>query len=161
MTWFDKFLQYSRENLWEVETDNAFSGAESLEDIDKTLYAYGSFKVHIATEYARQKLDEEIQIDPRVRLDHCEHKNFEIDYVSTYRLGGREYEIIIDSDQCYAGKICDGPMEFENEFVAGVRSLLKNYFHVQNHVKENFDEKAYNPAKDFRPELKPLDEFLR
>lgn len=161
MTWLDNFVKYSRENLWELETSNIFNGADSLEGVDKTLYAYGSFKVDTATRYAREKLDEEIEIDPRVRLDHCEHKEFYIDYVSKFRLGGREYEVTIDTDDCYTGKVCERPAEFENEVVAGVRSLLKNYFHVQNHVKENLDEKAYNPAKDFRPELKPLDEFLR
>jgi hypothetical protein len=161
MAWLEQLLQYSRENLWELETDNVFNGADSIEDVDKTLYSFGSFKVLVASSYAREKLGEDIEIDPRVRLDHGSHRDFMIDYVSEYQLGGRKYEVVIDTDDCYLGKICDGPREFENEFVAGVRSLLKNYFHVQNHIKENLDEKAYSPAKDFRPELKPLDEFLR
>ena len=161
MTWLEQLLKYSRDQLWEIESQNIFSGADSIEDIDRTLYAYGSFKVDTVTEYAREKLDEQIEIDPRVRLDHSEHREFFIDYISKYRLGGREYEIVIDTDCCYLGKICEDPMEFENEFVAGVRSLLKNYFHVQNHVRVNLDEKAYNPVKDFRPEPKPLDEFMR
>jgi hypothetical protein len=160
MTWLDQLLQYSRENLWELATDSIFNGADSIEDVDKTLYSYGSFKVLVASGYAREKLGEDIEIDPRVRLDHGSHKDFMIDYVGTYQMGGRNYEVVIDTDDCYLGKICDGPLEFENEFVAGVRSLLKNYFHVQNHVKENLDEKAYNPAKDFRPEPKPLDKYL-
>lgn len=161
MTWLEQLLKYSRDQLWEIEPQSIFNGSDSIEDVDKTLYAYGSFKVDMVTQYAREKLDEQIEIDPRVRLDQAEHKEFYIDYVSKYRLGGREYEIVVDTDCCYMGKICEDPMEFENEFVAGVRSLLKNYFHVQNHVKENLDEKAYNPAKDFRPEPKPLDEFMR
>jgi len=161
MTWLEQLLKYSRESLWELEPDSVFNGADSIEGVDKTLYAYGSFKVQMVTDYANEKLDEQIEIDPRVRLDQYEHKEFSIDYTSTFRLGGREYEVIIDTDMCYLGKICDGPEEFENEFVAGVRSLLKNYFHVQNHVKENLDEKAYNPARDFRAEARPLDKYLR
>lgn len=160
MTWLERFLEYSKKELWEVDMQDIFAGADSVADVDRTLFAYASFKIDLAKNYAREKLKDEIAIEPKVRLDHEEHKNFEIDYITTYRLGGRYYEIIIDSDQCYAGKICEGTTDFENEIVAGVRSLLKNYFHVCNHVRPELDEKAYNPARDFRPEPRPLDGFL-
>lgn len=72
----------------------------------------------------------------------------------------RRYRVILDETEFYYGTLADDAMDFHNSTVAQVRSIIKNYHHVLNHVNPNLDDKAYNPGDSLRAGGS-LDEYVR
>jgi hypothetical protein len=55
--------------------------------------------------------------------------------------------VILDECEFLYGKLAEDAMDFHNSTVAQIRSIIKNYHHVLNHVRASLDEDAYNPAE--------------
>lgn len=145
MSHFNKFMEYVRSEIGEIERSTLLAGPDSLEDIDRNLYAYGLYVIDQAN-----KLDPELEVQSSNELDYAEHKNHFLQFYSDVQIGGRHYRVIIDECEFLYGKMAEDPMDFHNSTVAQIRSVIKNYHHILNHVESNLNE-HYNPG-EVRPD---------
>lgn len=67
---------------------------------------------------------------------------------------------MLDEIQFYHGKMAEDAADFHNESVAQIRSIIKNYHHVLNHINPSLDDRAYNPV-DSLPVGGSLDEYVK
>lgn len=153
MSHLEKFLEYARNEVGEIFEPAIFNGPDSIDEVGTNLYAYGMYVIHCA-----KSLDPELHVDSSNVLDYAEHKSHFLQFHADYQIGGREYRIILDESQFYFGKMAEDAMDFHNETVAQVRSIIKNYHHVLNHIKPNLDDRSYNPG-DSLPAGGSLDEY--
>jgi hypothetical protein len=149
----DRFLEFARNEIGEIDGDSLFNGPDSVEDVDLILYAYAGYVIDCA-----KSLDAELKVDSSNIIDYTEHKSHFLQFHSDYEIGGRRYRIILDECQFNFGKMAEDTMDFHNSTVAQIRSVIKNYHHVLNHVNPKLEEKAYNPANNL-PSGPSLDEY--
>lgn len=58
MNHFDKFLEYARNEIGEVDGDSIFKGPDSIEEVDHNLYAFGRYIIDQA-----KLIDPELEVD--------------------------------------------------------------------------------------------------
>jgi len=137
----EKFLDYARSDMGEISQEELYNAPDSVEEVDRFLYEYGQYV-----------LDNVREVDPAVNvatsnvIDHAEHKNHFLQFYSDVQIGGRQYRVVLDECEFRYGKIAEGPMDFHNFTVGQIRSVIKNYNHVLNHVEHDLKE-HYSPSK--------------
>lgn len=154
MSHYDAFVRYMS-GTTPISHEDLLNGPAEVTDLDKMMFGYGDYVVDCARQFCAG-----MRVIPRVQIDHEEHKNNVLHWIGTFTLGGREYEMLLERQGFYQGKLVDSLAEFHNTAIADVRSVLKNYLHVNHHIIRKLDQKFYNPAQKIRPEPLNLDEYL-
>lgn len=143
MDHFDKFIEYARSEIGEVDGNSIFKGPDFVDDVDHNLYAYGRYVIDRARE-----LDPELDVDASNEIDYAEHKNHFLVFYSDYFIGSRAYRVILEEREFIYGKMAEDTQDFHNQTDSLIRSLIRNYHHVLNHVNLNPNPEAYNPMED-------------
>lgn len=151
----ERFLEFARNELGDIDGDSLVNGPDTIEDVDDNLYTYGRYVIDRA-----KSLDPQLEVDCTNALDYFEHKNHFLQFYSDYEIGGRKYRVILDECEFLYGKMAEDALDFHNSTVAQIRYVIKNYHHVLNHVSPNLDDKAYNPG-DSLPAGGSLDEYVK
>lgn len=156
MSHFDRFMEYAKTEIGELFEPFIFNGPDSIDEIDTNLYAYGQYVIHCA-----KSIDPSIVADCSNVLDYAEHKSHWLQFHSDYQIGGRQYRVILDECEFYFGKMAEDAMDFHNSTVAQIRSVIKNYHHVLNHVVPNFNDKVYQPAEGLNADKGALHRYFK
>jgi hypothetical protein len=144
MGYFDSFKKLYEEMYGQL-TDDDYLLAESysIEEDDMRLGALGSFYAGEA-----KKMDPEIDVDSSLEMDYAEHKNHFVMIYSDVDFGGRKFRVILNDIEYVNGRIADSASQFDRDSKEVIESVVRNYYHVLNHVNPNFDRRAYNPMED-------------
>lgn len=141
MNHFDKFIEYARNEIGEVDGDNIFNGPDFVDDVDHNLYAYGRYVIDRAKD-----LDPVLDVDASNEIDYAEHKNHFLVFHSDYFIGSRAYRVILEECEFMYGKMAEDTQDFHNQTDSLIRSLIRNYHHVLNHIEPNLNSRLYNLA---------------
>lgn len=140
MSHLEKFLDYARTDMGEISQEELYNGPDTVEEVDRFLYEYGQYVLNRVEE-----LDPDVEADTSNIIDHSEHKNHWLQFYSDVQIGGRQYRVVLDECEFLYGKMAEDPMDFHNSTVGQIRSVIKNYNHVLNHVQSKLRE-HYSPS---------------
>ena len=150
----ERFLECVRNQSVEIDDDALFDTLSTAAEAETLLFAYGQYVLDCAMTH-----DPALSAYPSTVIDYADLKNHYLQFVSEYQIGGRKYAVVLDESEYLHGKLAEDAVDFHNSTVAQIRSIIKNYHHVLNHIKPNLDDKAYNPA-DSLPAGGSLDEYV-
>ena len=148
-----RFLEFVRSQSTEIDDDAIYNSLSSAAEAETVLFAYGEYLLDCT-----KMCEPELIAYPSTVIDYADLKNHYLQFVSEYQIGGRKYAVVLDETEYLHGKMAEDAMDFHNSTVAQIRSVIKNYHHILNHVRLDLDDKAYNPG-DSLPAGGSLDEY--
>lgn len=160
MDWLDQFQKFYKE-FYELDPEDIFNGPDTAEGIYKLADVYSLFTVEVARGLLREKLNRKMEIDRIINIDFVDHKDNYVHFLSKHSLGEHETYVLLLKEHFSYGKLAEDTMEFNNNTVGIISTLLRGYCHTEHYIKPKRDDKFVNLGRTLVPDPNLLDSYLK